>query len=146
MVKNLAAMPETQVWPLGREDPLSSLCTRRPFQKILTFRIVFSLLGESGGTQSAVSHLGSQDGGMLTMHSPKRSGKIPPKLHNHMVHRVWKECILNRTQSKYVFFVLSGWWFTDMPFITTWRGSVTWHRCVTKPWGGRCIVSSSFRS
>lgn len=62
-----------------------------------------SFSGESGGAQSAVSHLGAQDGGMITMHSPKRSGKIPLKLHNHMVHRVWKECILNRTQSKYVF-------------------------------------------
>nr|BAE00596.1 unnamed protein product [Macaca fascicularis] len=59
-----------------------------------------AILGESGGMQSAASHLVSQDGGMITMHSPKRSGKIPPKLHNHMVHRVWKECILNRTQSK----------------------------------------------
>ena len=116
MVKSLAAMPETQVWSLGREDPLSSLCIRRPFQKILIFQNVFSFLGESGGAQSAVSHLGSQDGGMLTMHSPKRSGKIPPKLHNHMVHRVWKECILNRTQSKYVFSILSGWWFTWYAF------------------------------
>ena len=32
-VKNLAAMPETQVWSLGREDPLSSLCTRRAFSE-----------------------------------------------------------------------------------------------------------------
>lgn len=63
--------------------------------------------------QSAVSHLGSQDGGMITMHSPKRSGKIPPKLHNHMVHRVWKECILNRTQSKYVDCVTSASWFSN---------------------------------
>lgn len=69
--------------------------------------------GESGGMQSATSHLGSQDGGMITMHSPKRLGKIPPKLHNHMVHRVWKECILNRTQAKYVFWIMSGSWFSS---------------------------------
>jgi hypothetical protein len=64
--------------------------------------------GESGGMQSTASHLSSQDGGMVPTHSPKRSGRIPPKLHNHMVHRVWKECILNRAQSKYVFWIMSG--------------------------------------
>ena len=97
-------------------EKASSLCTRRPFQKILTFPDCLPFPGESGGTQNAVSHLGSQDGGMITMHSPKRSGKIPPKLHKHMVHRGWKECILNRTQSKYVFCIMSGSWLSDHVF------------------------------
>lgn len=30
-------------------------------------------------------------------------GKIPRKLANHVVDRVWQECTMNRAQNKYVF-------------------------------------------
>ncbi|XP_009952813.1 PREDICTED: mediator of RNA polymerase II transcription subunit 13-like, partial [Leptosomus discolor] len=58
-----------------------------------------AVTGESGCSQSNVSHSAVQEG-TVSVHSPKKSGKITPKFHNHMVHRVWKECILNRSQSK----------------------------------------------
>ncbi|XP_007423606.2 mediator of RNA polymerase II transcription subunit 13-like [Python bivittatus] len=58
-----------------------------------------TIIGESGGIPSIINHSAAPDG-MVTMQSPKKSGKIPPKFQNCMVHRVWKECILNRTQSK----------------------------------------------
>lgn len=61
--------------------------------------VAICLAGESGGIPSIVSHPAAPDG-MVTVQSPKKSGKIPPKFQNRMVHRVWKECILNRPPSK----------------------------------------------
>ena len=45
MVKNLPAMQETQVWPLGQEDPLEK--GMATYSSILTWRIPWT--EESGG-------------------------------------------------------------------------------------------------
>uniref|UniRef100_A0A8C0VH24 Mediator of RNA polymerase II transcription subunit 13 n=1 Tax=Cyanistes caeruleus TaxID=156563 RepID=A0A8C0VH24_CYACU len=58
-----------------------------------------AVMGESGCSQSSISHPAVQEG-TVSVHSPKKSSKITPRFHNRIVHRVWKECILNRAQSK----------------------------------------------
>ena len=51
-VKNLPAMQETQVWSLGREDPLENGMATH--SSILAWRIPWT--EESGGLQSIGSH------------------------------------------------------------------------------------------
>ena len=67
MVKNLPAIPETQVQSLGREDPLEKEMATH--SSILAWRILWTK--ELGGLQSMGSQRGRHDWATLSLFSPR---------------------------------------------------------------------------
>ncbi|XP_048467666.1 mediator of RNA polymerase II transcription subunit 13-like [Rhincodon typus] len=57
-----------------------------------------TIIGD-GIAQTVTGQMNGQEG-VATASSPKHSGRIPQKVTNQMVQKVWKECNLNKTQLK----------------------------------------------